>query len=115
MSTAINTAIEPLIKRKIFKTEEDAIQELLQVYIWQQVGELQQKIEQFEQKYGLRFQPFCEYLHERSKLLESADLSVEQRRALNQAIMEEEDDWLEWKAAQEMMENWMGLRQEVGS
>jgi len=28
--------------------------------------------------------------------------------------MQEEDDWLDWKAARELLENWLGLRQEVG-
>jgi hypothetical protein len=27
--------------------------------------------------------------------------------------MQEEDDWLEWKASKEMLENWLGVRQEV--
>jgi hypothetical protein len=27
--------------------------------------------------------------------------------------MQEEDDWLEWKASKEMLESWLGLRQEV--
>jgi len=29
------------------------------------------------------------------------------------AIMQEEDDWLDWKAAEELLESWLGLRQEV--
>ncbi len=29
--------------------------------------------------------------------------------------MEEEDDWLDWKVAKEMLESWLGLRQEVTS
>jgi len=46
-------------------------------------------------------------------LLESGDLSAEQRRVLGQAVVQEEDDWLDWKAAQEMLEAWLRLRQEV--
>ena len=63
----------------------------------------------------MRFQQFSEYLHERSVLLEKGKLSAEQRQALGQAIMQEEDDWLDWKVAQEMIENWIGLRQETVS
>jgi hypothetical protein len=29
--------------------------------------------------------------------------------------MQEEDDWLDWKVAQEMLESWLGLRQEVAA
>ncbi|RME46280.1 MAG: hypothetical protein D6791_08670 [Chloroflexi bacterium] len=113
MSAAISTVIEPLIRRKIFSTEEEAIRELLRDYILRQVSALQEEIAGFEQKYGMRFQQFSEYLHERSALLEKGDLSPEQRQTLGRAIMREEDDWLDWKAAQELLESWLGLREEV--
>ena len=113
MSAAISTTIEPLIKRKIFDTEEEAIRELLREYVLRQIAALQQQVDRFEQKYGMHFQQFGEYLHERSMLLESVDLSLEQRQVLSRAIMQEEDDWLDWKAAWEMLESWLGLRQEV--
>ena len=29
--------------------------------------------------------------------------------------MREEDDWLDWKAAQEMLESWLGVRREVAA
>lgn len=56
---------------------------------------------------------FTQYLHQRSILLESEDLSPEQRQALGRAIMQEEDDWLDWKVAWEMLDSGLGLRQEV--
>ncbi|MEA2014437.1 MAG: hypothetical protein U9N38_03925 [Thermodesulfobacteriota bacterium] len=34
------------------------------------------------------------------------------RQKLGQAIMQEEDDWLDWKAAQEMLKSWIGVRKE---
>ncbi|GAB4527956.1 MAG: hypothetical protein Kow0063_03770 [Anaerolineae bacterium] len=113
VGSVIDRAIEPLIRRKIFNTEEEAIRELLREYILRQIGALQQEVSHFEQKHGMRFQQFSEYLHERSVLLEKGDFSAAQRQALGQAVMQEEDDWLEWKAAQEMLESWLGLRQEV--
>jgi hypothetical protein len=27
--------------------------------------------------------------------------------------MQDEDDWLDWKVAREMLENWLGLQQET--
>ena len=113
MSSTIDMAIEPLIGRKIFNTEEEAIRELLREYILRQIDALQQEVSRFEQKHGMRFQQFGEYLHERSVLLEKGDFPAEQRQALGQAVAQEEDDWLEWKAAQEILESWLELRQEV--
>lgn len=61
----------------------------------------------------MRFEQFAEYLHERSLLLEEGDLSPEQRQILGRAIRQEEDDWLDWKVAREMLESWLGLHREV--
>jgi len=41
-------------------------------------------------------------------------LPTEQLQTLNAAVMQEEEDWLDWKAARELLENLLGLRQEVG-
>ena len=113
MSTTISPVIEPLIKKKIFSTEEEAIQELTREYILRQIDTLRRKASRFERKHGMRFQQFSEYLHERSVLLEKSNLSAEQRQKLSQAIMQEEDDWLDWKVAKELMESWIGIRREV--
>ena len=113
MDTIISTSIEPLIKRKIFKNEKEAIQELLREYILKQIATLRRRVGRFERKYGMRIEQFNEYLHERSLILESGDISSEQRRVLGQAIMQEEDDILDWKASQEMLESWLGIRDEV--
>lgn len=113
MSTVVSAVVEPLIKRGIFATEEEAIRELLREYILRQIATLRREVGRFERKYGMRSQQFGAYVHERSVLLEKGDLSAEQRQALGRAIMQEEDDWLDWKVAQEMLESWLGLRQEV--
>jgi len=109
------TPVEALIKRNIFASEEEAIEELVRDYVLRQVDVLQTNTHRFEQKYGMDFQQFQQYLHERSVLLENKSLPAEQLEALNVAIMQEEDDWLDWKAALEMLENWLGLRNEVGA
>jgi len=112
MDATISVAIEPLIRKKIFNTEEEAIRELTREYILRQIATLRRKIGRFERKYGMRFQQFSDYLHERSVLLEKGELSAEQRQTLGQAIMQEEDEWLDWKSTHEMIESWIGLRQE---
>lgn len=113
MDAKVSALVEPLVKRKVFATEEDAIRSLLREYVLRQISALQQELAGFERKYGMRFEQFVKYLHERSVLLEKGSLSPEQRKALGQAIMQEEDDWLDWKVAREMLESWLGLRQEV--
>jgi len=113
MSATVSAVMEPLIRRKIFATEEEAVRSLLRQYILQQIGTLQRELARFERKYGMQFKQFSEYLHERSVLLEKGELSPEQRLTLGRAIMQEEDDWLDWKVAQEMLEGWLGLHREV--
>lgn len=109
------TPIEALIKRNIFASEEEAINELVRDYVLRQVETQQNEIHQFEHKYGMGFQQFQKYLHERSSMLQKKSLPANQLQPLNEAVMQEEDDWLDWKAAREMLENWLGLRQEIGS
>jgi len=70
MSTNISASIEPLIKRRIFKTEDEAIQKLLRDYILRQIADLRRELNRFERKYGMRFDQFSDYLHERCVLLE---------------------------------------------
>jgi recombinational DNA repair ATPase RecF len=111
----MTTQVEPLIRRNIFTSEEEAIQELVRDYIVRQLEILQNEIHQFERKYGMNFQQFHQYLHERSALLEKKALPMKRLQALNMAVMQEEDDWLDWKAARELLENWLGLRQEAGA
>ena len=107
--------LEPLIRRKLFVDERSAIQELARDYVLRHIEVLTEQIRHFENRYGMGFDRFAEYLHERSLLLSSDRLDSEQRRVLGQAVMAEEDDWLEWKASQEMLDNWLGLGGEVAS
>jgi Arc/MetJ-type ribon-helix-helix transcriptional regulator len=109
MGSPIHTVVQPLIQRKIFETEAEAVRELVRAYVLRQIADLQEKIAAFEREYGMSFAQFADYLHERSALLTSDTLSAEQRRVLGQAVMQEEDDWLEWKATQDILESWLGL------
>ena len=55
MSGTISVAIEPLIKRKIFGTEEEAIRELTREYVLRQIAGLRLKVGHLERKYSMRF------------------------------------------------------------
>lgn len=109
----VASVLQPLIARDIFPDEETAVRELALDYVLRQVDILQGIVAAFEQKYAMSFAQFQQYLHERSRLLASSDLDGESRRRLGQLVMHEEDDWLEWKAAAEMLESWLGLSREV--
>jgi hypothetical protein len=113
MKTTVSTVIGPLIKRKIFKSEEEAVRELVKKYILDQISNQKREIARLEKKYGMSLNRFQEYLHERAILLQSGTLLDEQRRALGQAIMLEEDDYQDWQVATEIMESWLGLREEI--
>ena len=112
MKTTVSTMIAPLIRRRIFTSEEQAARELLSEHIGRQITSLRRRITRFERKYGMNFEQFVTYLRERSDLLATGGLSPEQLHALNQAVMQEEDDWLDWKVAREMLESWIGLSEE---
>ena len=60
MNATISVAIEPLIRKKFFNTEEEAIRE--REYILRQIAALKRKIGRFERKYGMRFRQFSDYL-----------------------------------------------------
>ena len=85
--------------------------EKMKDYIVRQIGNLKREITRFERKYGMPFDHFKEYLHERSELIEKGNLSSKKHQILAQAVMREEDDWLDWKVAKEMLGSWIELRQ----
>lgn len=109
----VSSVLEPLIKRQLFANQDAAVRELTRDYILRHIEELSKRISQFEIRHGMTFGRFDEYLRERSALLASPELDDVQRRILGQAIMREEDDWLEWKADREILESWLGIQQEV--
>lgn len=113
MNATISTVIEPLIRRKIFPSEEAAVREIVKDYILRQVTTLKREVSRFERKYGMNLERFRQYLHERSLLLERADFSEAQRQTLSRAVMQEEDDCMDWQVAQDFLESWLGLRQEM--
>jgi len=68
--------------------------ELMQDYTLRQVSSCQRQIAELERKRGMNFTKFTQYLHERGAMLQSKELSLEQRQSLGRALMAAEDDWL---------------------
>ena len=99
--------LKPFLQRHIFASEEQAIRSLLRDHVLLQIDTLRAEDRRLAQKYGMHFERFEQYLHERSALLAAGPLSPVEQRTLGQAVMLEEDDWTEWKAAREMLESWL--------
>ena len=106
-------AVEPLLRRKVFLSEEDAVREMTKDYVLHHVEQLRQTVSGMEDKYGMTFEQFDAYLAERARLFRSDELTAGERKALGKAIMREEDDHLDWKAAREMLMSWLGVQREA--
>jgi hypothetical protein len=78
-------------------------------YILRQIEHYQAIVERLQAKYGMTYDQFQAYLKARS-----ATLAATPNQELNQAIMAEEEDALDWKVAHNMLISWLGLRAEVG-
>ena len=67
-----------------------------------------QKIVELERKHGMSFEQFTRYTAERTaRLRNPGEMSPEQRRALAEGVMRNEEDWLDWKATEEMLQGWL--------
>ena len=77
-------------------------------YVLRQIEHYKTITQTLEAKYGMTFKQFEGYPESRSETLSSQPNPV-----LNEAIMVEEDDSLEWKIARDMLQSWFGLQIEV--
>lgn len=111
MAETLSAVLEQLVRRQVFPSSEEGLRILAQDYLLRQIAAHRREIARLERKYGMSFDRFADYLHQRSLLLQEDNLTPEQRIALGRAIMQEEDDWLDWKAALEVMDAWLGLRE----
>ncbi len=112
--TAVETILEPLVARRLFASAEEAAQKLVRDYVLRQIISCRDRIVALEHKYGMDFGRFTQYTSERTALLRrSTDLLPEQRQSLARAVMQEEDDWLDWKATEELLQSWLGLQTEA--
>lgn len=56
MGTSSAIAVEPLVRRRIFATEEQAARELVRDHVLRQIASLQREVTRFERKYGVHFE-----------------------------------------------------------
>jgi translation initiation factor 2 alpha subunit (eIF-2alpha) len=79
-------------------------------YALRQVEHYRAITENLQTKYGMTYEQFEAYLKSRS-----ATLAASPNPTLNQAVIAEEEDALDWKIAREMLQSWLGLQTEVGA
>jgi len=98
MATALDKVIpiltEPLVKVGLYPTQEAALKSIVLQYVQQQIKEAQQEIALFERKYGCSFEELTASLKGR-------------------ATIEEEDDWMAWESARDMLESWQQVQKEL--
>lgn len=110
MSPELTAVIEPFVRRGLFPNAEMAVVEIARDYVLRQIEHYRAIEAAFQARYGMSYDQFDAYLRARSKTLsETPDPT------LNQAIMAEEDDALDWKIARDMTRSWLGLQHEVSS
>jgi hypothetical protein len=100
--------IEPFIRRGVFADSDAAIAEMARAYTARHIQQYQATIDRLQAQYGMSYEAFLAYLQARAEILTQTPDG-----ALNEAIMQEEEDALEWKIAQEMRYNWLAIQAEA--
>ncbi len=109
MNDQVATVVDPFVRRGLFPSPEQAVVEMARDYVLRQIERHRATIERFQVKYGMNYDQFNAYLKSRSATLMTAPTP-----ALGKAVMQEEEDALDWKIAIEMLQSWLGLQLEVG-
>lgn len=85
---------EPFVRMGVYKSQEEAFKELVLEQVRQRIEEAEKEAAFFRQKYGLSFDEF------------TASLA-------GKANTEEEDDWMMWESARDMLKSWQTIEAEI--
>lgn len=85
---------EPFVRMGIYKSQEEAFKGLVLEQVRRRIEEAQEEIAFFRQKYGLDFDEFTVSL-------------------TGKVSIEEEDDWMIWESARDMLESWQRIEAEI--
>jgi len=107
MTDQVAAVVEPFVRRGLFASPEKAVAEMARDYVLRQIERYRTATESLQAKYGMTYEQFEAYLKSRA-----ATLSASPNPALNQAVIAEEEDALDWKIAREMLQSWLGLQAE---
>ena len=106
MAKDLAEIVQPLVENGLFASEEDAIKNLMTDYTMRQIRHFQQIVNRFKKKYGMDYHQFEAYLQERAKRLKEDP-------NFHAAFLVEEEDALEWKIAEDMLNSWLGLKDHI--
>lgn len=91
----LTTIARSLVAMQRYPTVEDALNDMAVAEVQRKIGYYQRRLSRLERKYGSNFDAFT-------------------KRLENRATPEEEDDWLSWRSALQMLADWQkvyeGLR-----
>ena len=88
-------AAKPLVELGLYSSTREFIRDVTSEFIKNKVVFYKKQLKLFEKKYGMSFSAF-------SKKLEKG------------ASIPEEDDWMEWEAAENMLKVWKEAAKETG-
>ncbi|MCK4663190.1 MAG: hypothetical protein KAT68_10015 [Bacteroidales bacterium] len=83
----LSLLLKPLIISGKYKNEDTAIKDIVIDYVERKVKKYKAEIKRLNNKYMMDFENFS-------------------KKIKNCALLEEEDDWMDWKAAIEMQKAW---------
>ena len=93
--TELKYAAKPLLELGIYNSTREFIQDITSEFVLHKIEFYKKQLEAFEKKYNTSFSAFSE------KLDKSASIP-------------EEDDWMEWEAAENMLNIWKKAAKETG-
>ncbi len=93
--TELKYVAKPLVELGLYDSSKEFIRDITRDFIKHKIEFYKKQLKLFEKKYGVSFDVF-------SKKLEKG------------ASIAEEDDWMEWEAAENMLNVWMQAARETG-
>ena len=93
-ATIVDTVTERLVATQKFTSKEDALWDLARAAVRSKITYYRRRIRRLENKHGVDFDTFTE-------------------RLKNKATPVEEDDWLGWRSARSMLDDWQKAYQDL--
>ena len=92
----LNTMAESLVGKGKYTSVEEALREIAASAVRNKINHYRRRIRKFERKYEIDFDTFT-------------------ARLKGRATPAEEDDWIEWRSAQNMLADWQKTHRDLGS
>jgi hypothetical protein len=94
LTQAISLLTEPFVRAGLYTSPEQALKRIIIDHIERQIAWAEAQVHRYEQKYKRTFTEWSKSL-------------------AGQASVADEDDWMEWEAALDMLESWQQVKIQV--